>query len=44
MWDNQTNSGQNKLPPSNDRWKIRSKTYQGIANAMAMQWGSYAWR
>jgi hypothetical protein len=29
-----------KLPPSKDRWKIRSKTYQGIADAMASQWGS----
>jgi len=38
-WDNQTPSGQNKLGPSEDRWKIRSATYQGIANAMAMQWG-----
>lgn len=28
-----------KLPPSKDRWKLRSTTYQGIANAMAMQWG-----
>lgn len=27
------------LPPSVDRWKIRSKTYQGIADAMAEQWG-----
>lgn len=27
------------LPPSKDRWKIRSKTYQGIADAMAAQWG-----
>ena len=35
---NQTASGQNKLPPSKDRWKIRSETYQGIANAMAAQW------
>ena len=26
------------LPPSKDRWKIRSKTYTGIANAMADQW------
>lgn len=25
--------------PSEDRWKIRSITYQGIANAMAKQWG-----
>jgi hypothetical protein len=36
---NQTASGQNKLPPSKDRWKLRSLTYQGIANAMAQQWG-----
>ena len=27
------------LPPSPDRWKIRSTTYQGIAEAMAEQWG-----
>ena len=27
------------LPPSPDRWKLRSKTYQGIADAMAEQWG-----
>ena len=27
------------LPPSKDRWKLRSKTYQGIADAMADQWG-----
>ena len=26
------------LPPSPDRWKIRSTTYQGIADAMAEQW------
>lgn len=38
-WENQTPSGQNKLGPSPDRWKIRSKTYPGIANAMAEQWG-----
>ena len=36
---NQTASGQNKLPPSKDRWKIRSSTYPGIADAMAAQWG-----
>lgn len=29
-----------KLPPSEDRWKIRSVTYAGIAQAMANQWGS----
>ena len=28
-----------KMPPSEDRWKERSKTYQGIADAMAEQWG-----
>jgi hypothetical protein len=28
------------LPPSADRWKIRSTTYQGVADAMAAQWGS----
>jgi hypothetical protein len=39
---NQTVSGQNKLPPSKDRWKIRSATYQGIADAMASQWGANA--
>ena len=27
------------LPPSKDRWKIRSTTFQGIADAMADQWG-----
>ena len=26
------------LPPSPDRWKLRSRTYQGIADAMADQW------
>jgi hypothetical protein len=38
-WSNQTDSGQNRLSPSPDRWKIRSTTYQGIADAMARQWG-----
>ncbi len=36
---NQTASGQNKLPPSADRWKMRSATFPGIAAAMATQWG-----
>lgn len=39
-WANQTDSGQNKLGPSEDRWKIRSETYTGIAEAMAEQWGN----
>lgn len=38
-WDNQTDSGQNRLGPSEDRSSLRSITYQGIANAMAEQWG-----
>lgn len=28
-----------KMPPSPDRWKERSRTYKGIAEAMASQWG-----
>ena len=28
-----------KMPPSPTRWKERSRTYQGIADAMAQQWG-----
>jgi hypothetical protein len=38
-WSNQTDSGQNRLGPSEDRWKERSRTYPGIAKAMADQWG-----
>jgi len=38
-YENQTPSGQNKLGPSPNRAKLRSKTYQGIAQAMADQWG-----
>jgi len=30
-----------KMPPGPDRWKERSRTYAGIANAMAEQWGSF---
>lgn len=30
-----------RLPPTADRWKIRSATYPGIASAMASQWGGY---
>jgi hypothetical protein len=37
-WSNQTDSGQNKLPPSKDRWKERSTTYLGIAAAFASSW------
>jgi len=50
-WSNQDDSGQNvvrdengKILPWNgpDTWKYRSKTYQGIADAMAEQWGTPA--
>jgi site-specific DNA-cytosine methylase len=37
-WINQTPSGQNKLGPSPERSMIRSRTYAGIAKAMAKQW------
>lgn len=40
-WDNQTDSGQNKLSPDDLRWKARSKTYDGIADALvdaALNW------
>ena len=37
-WGNQTDSGQNKLPPSENRAELRSKTYPGIALAMGNQW------
>jgi hypothetical protein len=38
-WSNQTDSGQNKLPPSEDRWAERSETYPGVAREVARQWG-----
>lgn len=38
-WDNQTATGQNRLPPSIERAKNRGRTYTGIAQAMADQWG-----
>ncbi len=28
-----------KMPPGPNRWKERSRTFQGIADAMATQWG-----
>ena len=28
-----------RMPPGPDRWKERSRTYEGIAEAMANQWG-----
>lgn len=38
-WSNQTDTGQNRLGPSEDRWKIRSETFPGIARAFGEQWG-----
>ena len=43
-WSNQTDSGQNRLGPSEDRWKLRSDTFTGIAQAMADQWGPHIQR
>lgn len=37
-WGNQTDSGQNKLPPSEDRARQRAETYPGVADAMALWW------
>ena len=31
-----------RMPPSDDRWKLRSATFPGIAKAMAEQWGAPA--
>jgi hypothetical protein len=41
-WSNQTDGGQNKLPPSDDRAMLRAETYPGIADAFADQWGGPA--
>lgn len=38
-WGNQTDTGQNRESPSPHRWKIRSATWPGWAEAMALQWG-----
>lgn len=45
-WGNQTDSGQNRLSPSEGRASERSLTYQGIADAMADQWTRFIrkWR
>lgn len=40
-WGNQTDSGQNKLPPSETRAAARARTYPGIADAFAEQWGGW---
>jgi hypothetical protein len=38
-WGNQTDTGQNRLTPSDDRWALRAATYPGIAAAFATRWG-----
>lgn len=40
-WANQTDSGQNRLSPSDTRSDDRAMTYRGIADAMADQWGVF---
>ena len=40
-WSNQTDSGQNRLSPDEDRWLERSKTYPGIAAALGAQYGAW---
>jgi hypothetical protein len=39
-WGNQTDGGWNKVAPGPERWKERSRTYFGVAEAMAEQWTS----
>lgn len=39
-WANQTDSGQNRLPPSANRAMLRAKTYPGVASAIAHQWSA----
>lgn len=39
-WSNQTDSGQNRLSPADDRWKDRARTFPGIADAMVATWGA----
>lgn len=41
IYANQTPSGQNKLGNTKTRARERSRTYQGIAAAMAAQWGTF---
>lgn len=41
-WANQTDSNQNRVTPSENRWSERSDTYPGVAAAFAKQWGKPA--
>jgi len=40
-WSNQTDTGQNRLSPTADRWQQRADTYPGIAAAVVEQWSNY---
>lgn len=40
---NQTDTGQNRLSPGDERWKDRSRTYPGIADAGAAHWSQFIW-
>lgn len=40
-WANQTDAGQNRLSPGADRWKDRSRTFPGIADAIAAHLGNH---
>lgn len=40
-WANQTDSGQNKLAPSDHRSADRAETFPGIADAMGAQWAAF---
>lgn len=40
-WSNQTDSGQDREQRSDHRWMDRSRTYRGIAEAMAQQWTNF---
>jgi hypothetical protein len=43
-FSNQTDAGQNRLSPGEDRWKERSRTYPGVADAMVNAWAPYVGR
>ncbi len=40
-WANQTDSGQNRLGPSDLRSQIRAETYSGVASCMALTWTNF---
>lgn len=40
-WANQTDSGQNRLSPGVNRWKDRSRTLPGVADAIVNHWSQF---